>query len=341
MKKRMVLILWLSAVVLIFASCGATGNSGSDGNADAPSESTVTLKLAHGHPATSMYGEMYDAFSDLVGTLSNGSIIVEVYPAGTLLTDTDTLDAIIAGTVDFAHDTPSRESGVIKDIAAMEIPGFYVGSDWVKLAETVQAPIADIYRDFDIKYMGAVYEGEATFVAINKQIKNPSDINGMAFRAAGTWISKAIAAWGGSPTTIPLNDLSTALERHTVDGAFAPWPVTVPQKLYEAADYVSFSDLANFGCLLMSQGSYDSLSPDQQKIIDEASRQWPKLNYEIGSRYYDSYYKEVEDYGTHTYKLTDAENEAFSNLVKPLFDEYAETCSPKGEALLDALQSLE
>jgi TRAP-type C4-dicarboxylate transport system substrate-binding protein len=245
------------------------------------------------------------------------------------------------GTVDFAHSTPARESGTIKDIAALEIPGFYSGGDWLTFTSAIDEALTDIYSDYDIKYIGAVYEGEATFVAIGKQIEVPADLNGMAFRAAGAWFSKAVEAWGGSPTTIPLNELASALERHTVDGAFAPWPVTVPQKLYEVADHVTFTNISNFGTTMMSQKVYDGLTTAQQAVIDQVSSEWSQINFEVGGKFYDQYYKEVGDYGTEVYKLSAEENKAFSDLTVPLFEEYANTCTEKGKALLDAINSIE
>ena len=48
----------------------------------------------------------------------------------------------------------------------------------------------------------------------------PADLKGLAIRAAGTYISRAVEAWDGAPAQISLAGLTTALERNTVDTAY-------------------------------------------------------------------------------------------------------------------------
>ena len=86
--------------------------------------------LAHGLPETGMTGVQYHEFAVAVEELSGGKMIVEEKIGGTLLADTETLDAVMDGTIDFCHSMGSYVSGTITDLSPLTIAGYYAGDDW-------------------------------------------------------------------------------------------------------------------------------------------------------------------------------------------------------------------
>jgi TRAP-type C4-dicarboxylate transport system substrate-binding protein len=301
-----------------------------------------TFILAHGIPAQAMTGLQYHAFCEAVKELSGGKMVIEERVGGTLITDTETLDAIMNGTVDFVHSMGSYITGTIPNIAPLTVYGYYSGDDWLgTFAPAVYDKVSEIYDEFGIHFVGSLYQGTMVIVCTEKQIKTPSDLNGLFFRTSGTWVSKVVQAWGATPTTIGLADLTTAFERNTVQGTTTGWNIAVPFALYEVAEYITFTDVCEgFAALLMNGDRWDSLNDDEKAIINEAGKMFEKSSVDIALELREGYRQTVEDYGTNTYQLTPEEQKQFTDIAAGVYDEIAKECTQPGLDLIEILKEL-
>lgn len=332
MKKALSIALTL-VMVFALAACSSGGSGNSAGGADASTSTggessastggeVVTLKLAHGHAAQSMVGMQYQVFADAVEELSGGSMRIDQHVGGSLLTDPETLDGVIDGNVDIAHVMSSFASGTVKDIAPLEVYGFYSGDNWQSFLAETRPVVEKVFEPFGIKFLGSTYQGEIAFICGDKQVKTPEDMKGMTFRSAGTWYGKCIEAFGAAPTAIPLAEMTTAFERGTVQGTVVGWNVIVPLALHETANYISSTNTQTYyTCMLMNSDSWDKLTAEQQGIIEEASKVFEEEAEVIGREMIDQYIKTAEDNGNEIYYLTEAEQKVFLDLVQPLYDE--------------------
>lgn len=302
-----------------------------------------TMILAHGIPQQAMTGQQYNAFAEAVKELSGGKMIIDQKVGGTLVTDTESLDAVMDGTVDFIHSMGSYITGTIPNIAPVTMYGYFIGDSdaWFGFADAVRDTMSDIYGEFGIHFVGSLYQGTMVIVCTNKQIKSPADLEGEFFRTSGTWVSKTVQAWGATPTTIGLADLTTAFERNTVQGTTTGWNIAVPFKLYEVAKnitYTSFNE--GYAALLMNGKTWDSLNADEQAVINAASKVFEQKSVEIALALRADYKKTVEDAGTNVYELTDAEQQAFLDKTMPVVDEVKTQVTGPGLELLDILAQI-
>src|SRR5699024_4940632 len=102
--KKFSLFAMLFAVVLVLAACG----SGSDDNGSDDSDGDViTWKLGHLADENHIWQDTSLKFAELVEEKTDGQIEIKVYPSNTLGGETDTINAINAGTADMviAGDT--------------------------------------------------------------------------------------------------------------------------------------------------------------------------------------------------------------------------------------------
>ena len=218
MKKALCLTL---AVVMLFAVAACGGNGGQQSPANTPpatasppaggSEAPAggdgnglswnpdnireqTFIMAHGLPATGMTGLQYNEFAVAVEELSGGKMVVDQRIGGTLLTDTETLDGVMMGTVDFVHNLTAFITGVITDVSPLSMPGYYAGDDWFGFLDSSRDIITDIYAEYGVKFLGSVAQGKSAIVCTERQIRSPGDAAGLSFRASGTWISRNVEA---------------------------------------------------------------------------------------------------------------------------------------------------
>ena len=84
---------------------------------------------------------------------------------------------------------------------------------------------------------------------------------------------KCYELWGTDATNMTWYETYTALQQKTVDGQENPLPAIDAASVQEVQKYVSLWN-ANYDCLFfcINQGIYDSLTQEQQKVVDEAGR---------------------------------------------------------------------
>ena len=302
-----------------------------------------TFILAHGIPQQAMTGQQYHAFAEAVKELSGGKMIIDEKVGGTLITDQESLDAVMDGTVDFIHSMGSYVTGTIPNVAPVTIYGYFIGDSdqWFGFADAVRDTMSDIYGEFGIHFVGSLYQGTMVIVCTNKLIKSPADMNGEFFRTSGTWISKVVQSWGATPTTIGLADLTTAFERNTVQGTTTGWNIAVPFKLYEVAKNITFTTYnEGYAALLMNGETWNSLNDDEKAIINEAGKVFEQKSVEIALALREDYKKTITDAGINTYTLTADEQQQFFDKSLPVFDEVKNEVKGPGLELISILESL-
>ncbi|MDR0468922.1 MAG: TRAP transporter substrate-binding protein DctP [Peptococcaceae bacterium] len=355
MKKIVSLLI---AFTLIFALPGCGGQEGPPAQINPPAPGPEpsapasawepanirehTFVLAHGMSAESQVGQQYHAFALSVEKLSEGKIKIEEKIDGILVNDRETLDAVINGRIDFCHSMGSYVTDVVTDISPMTIAGYYGGSNWIGFATDTHNLISAIYEEHGIKYLGALYQGNSVIACTEKQIKSPSDVEDLAFRASGTWVSKTIEAWGGTAITIGLPDLAAAFRDNAVQGTATGMNIIVPFKIYEEAKYITVTTITEgFAALLMNGDTWGSLNADEQALIAEAGSEFVKKAYDIAVRLVDEYIRTVKSQGLNeVYNLTPEEQQLFIERAYSLYPQMEPALGEKGEALIILLKQI-
>ncbi len=96
----------------------------------------------------------------------------------------------------------------------------------------------------------------------------------LKLRVAGSnLLMKCYELWGADATIMNWSETYTALQQGTVDGQENPLPAIDAASVQEVQKYVSLWN-ANYDCLFfcINQKLYDSLTPEQQAVVDEAGR---------------------------------------------------------------------
>jgi len=284
----------------------------------------------------------YHEFALAVADLSGGKMKVEERIAGTLVSDTETFDAILNGTIDFAHSMGSYVSGTVRDLSPLTIAGYYGGNDWLGFQKDTQDLLTSIYADYNIKYVGALFQGNSVIACTEKQIKKPADVAGMTFRASGIWVAKTVSAWGGAAVTINLPELADAFSKKTVQGVATGMNIIVPFKIYEVAKYLSLTSISEgFAALIMNNDTWKKLNADEQALIMEAGKVFVQKAYDIAIANNKIYEDTVNKAGVNeVYKLTDAEQQEFIDRAYSLFDQMASEVGDKGMQLINLLKKI-
>ena len=93
----------LTAAVLTALTLAGCASSGAAGSADATAEHPLVLNLAHNLAETHITSIALQEFADRVEEKSNGRIQIKIFPNGTLGSETEVLEQLMAGVVDMTR----------------------------------------------------------------------------------------------------------------------------------------------------------------------------------------------------------------------------------------------
>jgi TRAP-type C4-dicarboxylate transport system substrate-binding protein len=149
--------------------------------------------------------------------------------------------------------------------------------------------------------------------------------------------------------TIPTPDLYVAAEKGTIDGFIRPSELLISRKLYEVTKYVTDVDLGHdLFYVIMNQKSWDSQTPDVQKVLTDLSGDWAV---DFTGKAWDKFDTEAETevkakHGVEYITLSAKEMARWKKLLVPIKNEYAAELEAKklpglpGKKVLDVLNKM-
>ena len=184
------------------------------------------------------------------------------------LTQTGAIDFVVAGTANL------ETFASVYEIFSM--PYLF---DSVEAADAVlDGPAGEelvrILESYDLHCMGMAENGFRQLTNSVRPVHSVEDMKNLKLRVAGSnLLMKCYELWGADATNMNWSETYTALQQKTVDGQENPLPAIDAASVQEVQKYVSLWN-ANYDCLFfcINQGIYDSLTQEQQKVVDEAGR---------------------------------------------------------------------
>ncbi|MDR1246673.1 MAG: TRAP transporter substrate-binding protein [Clostridiales Family XIII bacterium] len=342
------LAVFVSLCLLVgaLAACGGNGGgaespagtetaaTGTDGGtaAETPRLEEIDLKIAHPHPAGSDADNTYQNIKKFADEYSDGAIQIEVFPAGSLVNSNEMFQSVLDGTVDIGHVVNADAATAIPATSLLDVPGVIRPGieDMMKLID----PMQPLFERSGFRLLAPTPLGPLDILCDTKFIKTPADMKGLTLRATGKYVGEAVQNWGGSPASIPLTDLPTALERHTVDAVLLDGLAVQMFKMYENQQYVVKTKLQGaVSFVLMNLDKWNSLSPEHREIIQRAVNDATAAADGSTTALVDQLDKEMAENGNDVYELTDEETNVFLEAAKPALDAAIAAGGADGEAL--------
>jgi tripartite ATP-independent transporter DctP family solute receptor len=234
-----------------------------------------TLKFGlngpEGHPAVAGM----KAFAETVATKSGGKIKVQLFLNGTLGSDQATLSALKGGTVEMAV----MNSGILaSEVKALEIFDFpFMFANEKEADAIVDGPIGQkmhaALQDKGIVGLSYWELGFRNITTSKRALNKVDDIAGLKLRVIPNAINVDwVKALGANPTPLPFPEVYAALEQGAIDGQENPIAVIAANKFWEVQKYVALTNHQyNPQSVIFSKKVWDTLSPTERKIIDDAA----------------------------------------------------------------------
>lgn len=302
MKKKMISMLLAGCMgAALLAGCGGKSDSAGDSKgtattaqeaSSAETESADTsgkdfgeysadnpLELKLSHFAASEENQLAilaNTFADYVAEESGGAVKVTVYGGGTLGNDQESLDSVIAGTLDCAVNNTPIMSGYDSGLAVLDLPYLFENYDdiYAFLDSDVCKQMMDDFSSTGARILNLQCVGFRNLESSKGFVTKPEDLKGLKVRVTSsdvylnTWNT-----WGASALTMPGNEVLTALQQGTIDACDNVNNVCIADGYQQYAKYISVMEYAtHFNGITMNAAKYDSLTPDLQAVITSAAQ---------------------------------------------------------------------
>lgn len=287
----------------------------------------VELKLAHGATTDQAIGQGMQKFADLVGEKSGGTVEVTSYLAGALYSERTALEAMVNGSVDFAGASNGNWAAFTDALLFMDLP--YVFNDEESFNAALTGGIGDEIRqrfeDSGFKLLMILNNGGFRDVVNNaRQVKVPSDLEGLKFRTTASPVEQAMfRKWGAIPTAIDWAEVYTALSSGVVDGEFVMPSWLATAKHYEVLDHSTQNNaVIGVQTLAMMKDRFDGLPAEAQEAILAAAEETQAYSNELDDKQRTTAVETAKELGVEFYDPTPEEMEEWRSTGREIWDEF-------------------
>jgi TRAP-type transport system periplasmic protein len=289
------------------------------------------LKYAHFQPARPDQPKHAAAlaFKESVEKATNGSIKVEILPAGQFGNDADTMTGLRLGTLELAVAHDGAIATVHKPIGVLGIPFLYENHEhaWrVYDSPWLKGFSDDMIKKTGIRLMSLADNGVRHFTNSKRAIHTPEDMKGMKIRVMPSPVFQTlVTALGASPSAIPWAELPTALQQKVVDGEENGVTNIIAASLYQYQKYITLDGhVWSIHGYTINEKFYQGLTPVERKAVDEGTKIATAIHRKMTSDQ-DKNAKEIlTKLGMEVTEISPAELAQFRKLAQPPVKSWAE-----------------
>jgi tripartite ATP-independent transporter DctP family solute receptor len=287
MTKRIIVFFGLIST-LVFGSLSC-GKSETKPQASAGTDTRqINIRLAFEVPAVpdNQYNELSIQFKNQIETLSHDSITVEIFGDGQLGTERENFEAVQMGTLEMSTISNASIGAFAPPAIAIDLPGMFPSKEAAYTALDGPAGKAIVDAIENLTGVKGLAFGEAGFrqmITLNKAIHNVNDMIGLKIRVMqNEMYVTTYQSIGANAVPMAYSEVLTALQQRTIDGLDAPLQMIVSGGIHNVGKSVSLTaHFYNALQLIINKRFFDSLTQEQQQIIQTAAKNAGPLQREV------------------------------------------------------------
>lgn len=299
-----------------------------------------TLQLAHNAAEGNPKWDASELFAELVEEGTNGELVVDVGGNAQYGDDMEALTLMRMGTLALSTNSQGASSSVVPQFSVLGLPFLFdsLPTAWKAMDGEVGDELKTLAEEQGLVLL-ALWDNGIRHVSNNVHpIETPEDLNGLKIRTPPDEMTVDIfEALGANPTPMNFSELYIALEQGVVDGQENPLMNIYSSKLHEVQDYVSLTGHKYESTpLLMSKIVWDTLSSEQQEVIQEAAIEAGEFNRQASLEADEKLRSDMEDAGV---VFNEVETQPFVEATSSVYDLWREEYPELVEMVVNAAQS--
>lgn len=235
----------------------------------------VTMKFQSSDPAGNPNFILQQGWTELVSERTDGEVTIELLPVNSIVSHTETQNAIAAGILDGHITDTSYFAGKDPAFGLIANP---VGA-WSSPQEMFDFMntgggnelMNELLNPYGLQFIGATTPGLEAFVS-SVPLNSVEDLKGVKMRAPEGLVQQVFAAAGASPVNLPGSEVFTSLDKKVIEAAdYSVFSTNAAQGLHDVAPYPIYPGFHSMPLVevSMNKDRWDSLSPELQATISE------------------------------------------------------------------------
>ena len=281
-----------------------------------------TLKISHLRPQGTAIDTDLRWFADTLKDTSGGKIKAKLYPSSALGDYTIVQERVGLGAVDMACQPPS--SAADKRFQLVYFPYMMKNWDQARKNYSAGAPlrkvVGELYAKQNIHLLAAwpVYFGGIAFNTDVTDYGNPEASQGIKLRVPPMKTFQLLAdTTGYLGTPIPFSDAFTAVQTGVVDGVIGSGAEGYYSSFRDVTkNYLPSNTHFEVWYLIISQKSFDKLTPEGQKQIQDVANQFEERRWDVAEKDQKANEQRLADYGATILSISDDEITAIAKKVR-------------------------
>lgn len=284
---------------------------------------TKSFKIAHQFPGgTADEGDFRDRlcrkFAAEVEKRTNGAVKFEIYANNSLFKSDTQFTAMQRGGLEMCLIPLAYMGGKIPEVNLTLMPGLITsyeqGHRW-KTAP-IGARLNELLDKQDVKIVTWVWQAGGIANTGPNPIVAPDDVKGLKVRGASKDVDLMLKAAGASVTAMPSSEVYNAMSSKVLDAAVTSSTSLLSFRLFEHAKSVTTARNKTFWFmfqpLMIGKTAFNSLTPEQQKIVMEVGASLEQFSIEAAKA---DDTKMAEVYAKAGVKVADMTDEQFQKWV--------------------------
>lgn len=321
MKKRKVLAIILSLVLVMSFVGGCTSNDGTVSE-DGP----IVIKIGHTDSSQRSTHKWSEALGEYLEKEAPGKFKVEVYSDGQLGDTPDLVSGIKIGTVTMMFDLSSVITSASGPASTcIDLPYLYPSFEaWEK--GTFENGGLELFnetlKDSGYYCIDMYYNGMRQVISRDNIYSTKDSLKGQKVRIAQNDLNIQIwKAMGANPTPMAWGEVVTSLSQGQINALDHSLGVFNDFNLHEIAPYVTLTNHASSPFpIICSREWIEALDPADREVLEAGVKEVAKSQRSEEFAKEQSYIKRFIDEGAEVYELTADEIKAFEEAVQPVYD---------------------
>jgi TRAP-type transport system periplasmic protein len=301
-------------------------------------ERTFKMALAspEGHPAVPGMKK----FAELVAAKSNGRFKVSLFLNSALGSDQAVVSAMKGGTIELAVMNSGILASEAKELAIFDFPFLFANEK--ESDAIVDGPVGrKMHQLLEAKGLVGLSYWELGYRQITnskRPINKVEDLEGLKLRVIPSPINiEWVKALGANPTPLPFPEVYGAMEQRAIDGQENPISVIAANKFWEVQKYMVISNHQyNPQSVIMSKKVWDSLSPADRKLIDDAADESTQFQRKEARAAVAANLELIKKNGIAVTQLSSAEQDKLREKMKPVIAKFSASV---GDATVSEMMS--
>lgn len=267
MRVKLVTIISVIMMLLILGACSNESSAGDNSSGGEEYTFKMTYVTQSGH----IWHKFAEKFDEELNENSDGRMELDLYPAAQLGEESDMVEQLENGSIDFAVLTVPYLSTRFPELDAWNMPFLFDDlEDVIEAQETDSAQeMLGLLENQGLLGMDYFFAANHNLGVKGDSIRNIDDVKGKKIRFTGG--ESVLDYWkdlGASPISMGLPEVYNAMQTGVMEGVSVDTNPMLSEKFYEVSDeYVLSNHMAFGGIVASSKMNFEEMSDEDQEIV--------------------------------------------------------------------------